>query len=276
MKNPEQKTSPFKPLDHFFLIASIALTLFTLAFSWWSYKQEKEEHIKNIININELYEKAVNTYLTQLSNDLIGLGQDIGSAAGFSSLNQTFLRVKRFKELHPELRNVTLMQEDGQVLLTARNAPGPDLPSLAGEPSFQPFRTEFQPVEMLQNFWKAAPFTKTTALGLMRDDGFLISRYPVPARLDFVEIYGKPRTGVLINFLKQAARAVEPTKKKRILVMDDDEMVRRMTGAILGRLGYEAVLVEKEEKAVERYRAEKESGRTLVFEGPEEEGHGVG
>lgn len=32
MKNPEQKTSPFKALDHFFLIASIALILFALVF----------------------------------------------------------------------------------------------------------------------------------------------------------------------------------------------------------------------------------------------------
>jgi diguanylate cyclase (GGDEF)-like protein/PAS domain S-box-containing protein len=58
-------------------------------------------------------------------------------------------------------------------------------------------------VELLQNFWKEAPITKKAALGLMRDDGFLISRYPVPDRLPPEEIYGKPRTGALIRTLQR-------------------------------------------------------------------------
>jgi PAS domain S-box-containing protein len=246
MKNPEQKNHSSKALGRLFIIAPLALLLFALIFSWWSYNREKRDQIKNLSNITELAEKAVDTYLTQLSNDLLGLSQDIAAAVTSSHFERPFLQVKRYKELHPELRNITLMREDGQVLLTARNAPRPNLPSLAGEPSFQQFRTEFQqgkplsigrplislinrewiiplrvavrnkegqathflsanlPVEMLQNFWKAAPFTKPTALGLMRDDGFLISRYPIPGTLNFADIYGKPITGVLINFLKQA------------------------------------------------------------------------
>ena len=59
------------------------------------------------------------------------------------------------------------------------------------------------PIEMLQNFWKNAPFTQTASLALMRDDGFLISRYPVPDKLELPEIYGKPRTGTLITHLRQ-------------------------------------------------------------------------
>ena len=58
-------------------------------------------------------------------------------------------------------------------------------------------------VELLQNFWKEAPITNKAALGLMRDDGFLISRYPVPDRLPPEEIYGKPRTGALIHYLQR-------------------------------------------------------------------------
>ncbi len=59
------------------------------------------------------------------------------------------------------------------------------------------------PVEMLQKYWKDAPFTKKAALGLMRDDGYLVSRYPVPEKLEMTKIYGTPRTGALINYLKQ-------------------------------------------------------------------------
>jgi PAS domain S-box-containing protein len=59
------------------------------------------------------------------------------------------------------------------------------------------------PVRILQNYWKDAPFAKTAALGLMRDDGFLVSRYPVPDKLDMEKIYGRPRTGALITYLRQ-------------------------------------------------------------------------
>jgi PAS domain S-box-containing protein len=59
------------------------------------------------------------------------------------------------------------------------------------------------PVGILQNFWKEAPFTKTAALGLIRDDGFLVSRYPVPDQVEMEKIYGIPRTGTLISYLKQ-------------------------------------------------------------------------
>ena len=59
------------------------------------------------------------------------------------------------------------------------------------------------PVDMLQNFWKNAPFTRNSLLGLIREDGFLVSRYPLPVNLDLSEIYGKPRTGVPMLYLRQ-------------------------------------------------------------------------
>ena len=59
------------------------------------------------------------------------------------------------------------------------------------------------PVDMLQNFCKNAPFTRNSLLGLIREDGFLVSRYPLPVNLDLSEIYGKPRTGVPMLYLRQ-------------------------------------------------------------------------
>jgi len=58
------------------------------------------------------------------------------------------------------------------------------------------------PTSFLEQFWRDAPLTQTGALGLMRDDGYLISRYPVPAKTDMSHVYGKPRTGALINYLQ--------------------------------------------------------------------------
>ena len=37
----------------------------------------------------------------------------------------------------------------------------------------------------------------------MRDNGYLLSRYPVPANLSLAQIYGQPRTGALITQLRQ-------------------------------------------------------------------------
>ncbi len=59
------------------------------------------------------------------------------------------------------------------------------------------------PIGMLQNYWKDAPFTKIGALGLIRDDGFLVGRYPVPEEPQLEEIYGIPRKGTLITYLMQ-------------------------------------------------------------------------
>lgn len=57
---------------------------------------------------------------------------------------------------------------------------------------------------LLESFWKEAPITQKAALGLIRDDGFLVCRYPVPGRLSQEDIYGKPRTGALIKHLQQS------------------------------------------------------------------------
>ncbi|HAM52952.1 MAG TPA: hypothetical protein DCP92_20475 [Nitrospiraceae bacterium] len=49
----------------------------------------------------------------------------------------------------------------------------------------------------------------------------------------------------------------------RVLFMDDDERVRRITGAMLQRLGYDVEFARNGEEAIERYRREKESGKRI-------------
>ena len=58
------------------------------------------------------------------------------------------------------------------------------------------------PQDYLQSFWVDAPITATAAIGLIRDNGFLLSRYPVPSQQTLAQIYGQPRTGALINTLQ--------------------------------------------------------------------------
>jgi len=58
------------------------------------------------------------------------------------------------------------------------------------------------PADMLQRYWLDSTTPRITALGLIRDDGYLVSRYPEPdaARLD--KMYGKPAVGTMIEYLR--------------------------------------------------------------------------
>ena len=57
------------------------------------------------------------------------------------------------------------------------------------------------PVSRQQRFWHDLSLPDSTTFGLIRDDGYIISRYPDSAMSDNNEVYGKPRTGVLIQHL---------------------------------------------------------------------------
>ena len=59
------------------------------------------------------------------------------------------------------------------------------------------------PLSRQQSFWHDLSLPENTALGLLRDDAYLISRYPDIGKVDVEEVYGKPRAGILIEHLKQ-------------------------------------------------------------------------
>ncbi len=59
------------------------------------------------------------------------------------------------------------------------------------------------PADLLQRYWLDSTIPRITALGLIRDDGYLVSRYPEPdaARLD--DMYGKPAGGAMVEYLRE-------------------------------------------------------------------------
>ena len=59
------------------------------------------------------------------------------------------------------------------------------------------------PLSKQQNFWRDLSLPQNTALGLLGDDAYLISRYPDSGKTDYAELYGKPRTGILVEYLFQ-------------------------------------------------------------------------
>jgi PAS domain S-box-containing protein len=227
------------------IILLVLLLIYAAFVTWYSWTDEKSEKIKNLATITELESKAINSYFRHLEIDLIGLAGDLTQKGERIDLDFAYVTVKRFKDFHPELYNVTLIQSDGNVLLTARNAPGTSRATLAKEPSFIKFIEELKqgkgfsigqplvsvvtktaivpirfpirnsqgdliyivsanlPHEHLRSFWMNAPITSSAAIGLMRDNGYLLSRYPAPANLTLDQIYGQPRTGALIKYLQQ-------------------------------------------------------------------------
>jgi len=58
------------------------------------------------------------------------------------------------------------------------------------------------PAELLQPYWPASQSPVITALGLVRDDGYLISRYPEPDATRMDELYGKPAEGAMMGYLR--------------------------------------------------------------------------
>lgn len=59
------------------------------------------------------------------------------------------------------------------------------------------------PLSRPQSFWKDVPLPPNTAMALVGDDGYLRSRYPVPADADLARIYDEERSGPLSRLLKQ-------------------------------------------------------------------------
>jgi len=57
------------------------------------------------------------------------------------------------------------------------------------------------PLAKQQSYWRSLPLAENTVFGILRDDGYLLSRYPVPARTDLETVYGKPRVGGLLDYL---------------------------------------------------------------------------
>lgn len=57
------------------------------------------------------------------------------------------------------------------------------------------------PVEMLQGFWRDAPILAKAHISVVDDDGYLITRYPLPAGADPAVVYGQPRSGALREYL---------------------------------------------------------------------------
>jgi hypothetical protein len=118
------------------------LLVYAVAISWYSWTGQVAQSINELTTITTLEARAIDSYFGHLESDLKNLAENLAGKDERIDLEQAYLQVKRFKEFHPELFNVTLIQADGEVLLTAKNPPGTTRVSLAKESSFINFIEE--------------------------------------------------------------------------------------------------------------------------------------
>lgn len=151
----------------------------------------------------------------------------------------------KFRDQHPELVSVNLVDLQGQFLATSVTTSLTGLPSSADQRDFAGILSRLRPetpmelarpllgpatkrwilpmrysvygtvgspvafivaaapVEMLQSFWSQAPIVRSASIALVRDDGYLISRYPLPSDAPEASVYGKPRDGAVYRHLQE-------------------------------------------------------------------------
>jgi diguanylate cyclase (GGDEF)-like protein/PAS domain S-box-containing protein len=147
-----------------------------------------------------------------------------------------------FHAAHPELRNVIIAGEDGRIWTASNRQVDASAISLARDDSFKAYRSaspaEFEvgrptfartttewiiparlavrdgggqlryfigaalPADFVAGFWKSASIVSKASLGIIRDDGYLLSRYPNDQAVDLARLYGTPRTGSLMDHLR--------------------------------------------------------------------------
>jgi len=72
--------------------------------------------------------------------------------------------------------------------------------------------------DLLQPYWTDSLIPRTSALGLIRDDGYLVSRYPEPDAANLDDLYGKPARDAMIAYL----RANNFPQQGRVEIQDRD------------------------------------------------------
>jgi signal transduction histidine kinase len=87
------------------------------------------------------------------------------------------------------------------------------------------------PLSKPQALWREAPLPQGAALGLRRDDGYLMVRYPNPPGASMEQVYSIPATGGLGEYLRKSNYPVRGhvTAKSRVTGEEALFVVRRLT-----------------------------------------------
>ena len=59
------------------------------------------------------------------------------------------------------------------------------------------------PEDFLSNYWKDAQVMPKTAIGVIRDDGYFVSVYPIPSKTSVEQLYSQPRAPILLAYMRR-------------------------------------------------------------------------
>jgi PAS domain S-box-containing protein len=136
----------------------------------------------------------------------------------------------------------------GRYVLVTVSDTGIGIPKEALPRIFDPFYTTKE---------KGSGLGLTTAYSILRHhDGVITADSGLGEGTTFFLYLPVSRSAV-----PSEAKAAEEIGKRRVLVMDDEEMVREVALEFLGYLGYEGEAVGSGEEAVAAYRSAREAGR---------------
>jgi PAS domain S-box-containing protein len=151
-------------------------------------------------------------------------------------------------------RTVMVGQEDslpiplGRYVRVTVSDTGIGIPKEALPRIFDPFYTTKE---------KGSGLGLTTAYSILRHHDGMITVESEPGEGTTFIMY----LPVSKSAVPKGAMPAEESRKRRVLVMDDEEMVREVALEFLGSLGYEGEAVASGEEAVVAYRGAKDAGR---------------
>lgn len=224
-----------------FLVA--VLLSFALLFGLQTWKQTRDIQISELSTVMALGEKSLDKYFSLLEGSLHGLSDELAADEGdlersrqavvrFSRLHPDVLSISLIR---PD-GQITISSASGPgaplpsvkaitAFETSIDAMRKGIDFLIGRPvlgvttkrwvlplrqavrdrsgRLQAMLVATMPIDLLQTFWKDAPIIRHASIGLIDDDGYLMTRYPVSAEIELADVYGTPRTGTLRKHLVQ-------------------------------------------------------------------------
>ncbi len=166
------------------------------------------------------------------------------------------------------------MPEGGTILITARNVFSPEkkLQHMPREGKYIEITVQDSgvgiPGKYLQKIFDPYFSTKEKGSGLGLSTSYSIIRN----HGGVIDVASEPGSGTTFFIYLPAAAEERELKEKekeqclltgrgRVLVMDDEDIVRTVAGHMIGSLGYEADFAENGEKAIEKYAAAMKKGK---------------
>ena len=130
-----------------------------------------------------------------LASSLTPSLNSLPSLAGSHAFQATLDRLAREPDLRVDISQPALGAISKKWVFSMRMV----LRNAQGDPTH--LLLAVMPVELISSFWSDIQASRLVSIGLLRDDGYLLSRHPLPPRANFDEVYGKPRTGALRQHL---------------------------------------------------------------------------